>query len=259
MGSNRAAIEVNRGYPARMATITGATGGSWEPALRTTVRNVAAQQQVIQSWGDAMARQRTQWAALAKQVSQVRQQTSQISEAARRASEVSRSISMLQPQLQAWRQHQEQIVRTVRLLQDLPSLRMGFDAPTLDRATELLEELGSSPTPQVPAAMDAAALELPDAVVQEAVEAAEPAVQTMDRATARSLVVAVVATFVFLKVIQWAVEHPDAADEIMTVGTLAWFCASVAANQAGRLWDNIFGARSTDRNTDLNSGPDPDN
>src|SRR6266545_5623433 len=124
MGSNRAAIEVNRGYPARMATITGATGGSWEPALRTTVRNVAAQQQVIQSWGDAMARQRTQWAALAKQVSQVRQQTSQISEAARRASEVSRSISMLQPQLQAWRQHQEQIVRTVRLLQDLPSLRM---------------------------------------------------------------------------------------------------------------------------------------
>jgi hypothetical protein len=101
--------------------------------------------------------------------------------------------------------------------------------------------------------MEAAALEVPDPVVQEAVEAAESAVPDVDPAMARSLVISLIATFAFLKIIQWSIEYPDAAGEILTAGTLACLVAKAAANQAGRLWDTLFEARSTDPDVDPDS------
>jgi len=97
-----------------------------------------------------------------------------------------------------------------------------------------------------------AVLEIPEAVVPEVVEATEYAVRA-DPAKERSLVIAVVATLVFLNIIQWAIEHPEAAGEFLTAGTLAWFFASAAGNQAGRLWDKIFAARSIDPDADPDS------
>ncbi len=223
-----------------MATITGAAGEwSWEPdpALKAALQRLAAQQgqRVMQPWLNAQQRQ---WADVARQTAGYR-------ETMRRASEVGKAISAGQAQFEVWRQHQEQIAQTIRLMQARPSLRMGFSTQTFDRATGLLEQLRSAP-PEVPADMEATALEIPDPVVQEAVEAAEAAVPDMDPALARNLVVALITTFVFLKVLQWAIEHPEAAAEFLTAGTLAWFFASAAGNQAGRLWDKIFAARSPD-------------
>jgi hypothetical protein len=76
--------------------------------------------------------QRQRWAEVARQASG-------FSEATRRASEAARAISAIQPQLDVWRQHQEQIARTIRLMQGQRSLDMGFSDQTLDRATEFLE------------------------------------------------------------------------------------------------------------------------
>jgi hypothetical protein len=232
-----------------MATVTGAPGEwFWEPnpALKAALQRLAAQQgqRVIQPWLNAQQRQ---WSDVARQTAGYR-------ETMRRASEVGKAISASagQAQFEVWRQHQEQIAQTIRLMQARPSLRMGFSTPTFDRATGLLEQLRSAP-PEVPADMEAAALEIPDAVVQEAVKAAEAAVSDVDPALARNLVVALITTFVFLKVLQWAIEHPEAAAELLTAGTLAWFFASAAGNQAGRLWDKIFAARSPDPDADPDS------
>jgi hypothetical protein len=97
------------------------------------------------------------------------------------------------------------------------------------------------------------AVEIPEALVQEVVEATEPAVPRADPAKERSRVVAMVATLVFLKVIQLAIEHPTTAEEILTACTIAWYSASVAAGQAGKLWDKFFAASSTDPEADPGS------
>jgi hypothetical protein len=231
-----------------MATVTGAAGDwPWrpDPALVEALRKLAAQQRAMAPWLDAIAAQRRQWA-------EVMRQSDAFRETIRRASETARAFSALQPQLEVWPEQQDQIAQTIRLMQARPSLRMGFSAPTLDQASELLEQVRSA-LPEAPAGTEAAVPEIPDAVIQEAVEAAESAVSDVDSAVARRLVITVIATLVFLKVIQWSIEHPEATGEILNTGTLAYLVASAAANQAGRLWDTIFGTRSTHPDVDPDS------
>jgi hypothetical protein len=240
-----------------MATITGAAGGwPWEPnpALKAALQGLAAQRQraIIQPWVNAsLAPQRQRWADVARQASG-------LSEAAKRASEVAKAISAGRAQFEVWRQHQEQIAETIRLMQGQRSLQMGFSAQTFDRATELLEQLRSAP-PEATAATEAAVLEIPDAVLEipeavvpEIVEATEPAVRA-DPAKERRIVIAVVATLVFLNIIQWAIEHPETAGELLTAWTLAWCSASAAGGQAGRLWDKFVAAKPTDPDADHDS------
>jgi len=212
------------------------------------LQRLAAQRRAaIQPILDAsLAPQRRRWAELARQISS-------FNEATRTASEAARALSAIQPQLRVWHQHQEQIAETIRLMQVRPHLRMGFSAQTFDRATELVEQQDNA-LQDVPADMDATGVEIPDVVVEipeelvrEVVEATEPAVPHLDPARARSMVVAVVATMVFLKIIQWRIEHPEVAGEIVTVGTLAWYPASIAADQAGNLWDKVFAAKPPDQ------------
>jgi hypothetical protein len=213
---------------------------------RLAAQHRAAIQPILDA---SLAPQRQRWAELARQISS-------LNEATRTASEAARAISSIQPQLQVWHQQQEQIAQTIRLMQARPSLRMGFSAQTFDRATELVEQQDNA-LQDVPADLDATGLEIPDAVVEipeelvrEVVEATEPAAPHSDPARARSMVVAVVATLVFLKIIQWGIEHPEAAGEIVTVGTLAWYPASIAADQAGKLWDKILAAKTPDHAPD---------
>jgi hypothetical protein len=257
--------------------MAGAAGGwSWEPdpALREALRKLAAsyqravqpgldsfatQRRITQRWLDAMAPLQSKWAETARQSAGLR-------ETIERTSQMARSVRALQPQLEAWSQHNKQIAdqvaQTVRMMQAGPSLRAGFSEQTLARASGLLDEIRDLP-PEAPADMETAVLEIPDAVrevpdavVHEAIDAAEPAVSGVDPAKARRIVVTVVATFVFLKVIQWAIEHPDAADQLLTMATLAWWLATAAGNQAGALCDRILAARSTDH--DAHSDPDDD-
>jgi ABC-type transporter Mla subunit MlaD len=108
---------------------------------------------------DAVAAQQRQWAEIARHSDAFR-------EALRRASEVSRAVSAVQPQL-------DQIAETIRLMQAQPSLRMGFSTPMLDQATGVLEQIRNAP-PEAPTDIEVA-VEVPDAAVQEAVEAIEPA------------------------------------------------------------------------------------
>lgn len=262
-----------------MPTIAGGAGGwAWEPdpALREALRKLAAQQRAMQPWLDSLATQRRimqPWidatAPLRSKWAEIARQSAGLRETMERASELARAFQALQPQLeawQAWHQHNkqiaDQIAQTVRLMQARPSLRAGFSEQTLNRATGLLDEVRDV-SPEVPADMETAALEIPDAaleipdaVVQEAVDAAESAVPGIDPAKERKLVVAVIATFVFLRVIQWTIEHPDAADQLVTAATLAGWLANAAGNQAGALWDKIFAARSTDRDAGSNSDGD---
>lgn len=248
-----------------MVTAAASTPG-WEPSpgLRAMLQAIAAQQRAIQPYLHAVASQQRQWAALAQQVSQVADVVRRISEVTKPFSEAA-AISALQLQpgfqaakaisapggvlgaLQAWQQHRDQMFQAVRLLQERPSLRMGFPTPTLNRAAEVLEALHSIPlehlSEHLSADADAVIPELPGVALQEAVDAVEPTTRTMDPATARSWLVVIVATLVFLKVIQWSIEHPEVGDALVTAGTLAWWCAILAGEQAGKLWDKAFGAR----------------
>jgi hypothetical protein len=235
------------------------------PGLWKILQAVTAQQRAVQAYLNAVASQQRQVAALTQQVNQVADAARRISEVPKSISNAAEAISALQRQpglkaakaisaagealaaVQVWRQHHEQMLQTVRLLQERPSFRMGFSAPTLDRAAEVLEELRSIPPEhlpeRLPADTDAVIPELSEAALQEAIDAVEPTTSTMDPATARSWLVAIVATLVFLKVIQWSLEHPEVANTVLTVGTLAWWSATLAGKQAGKLWDKAFGAR----------------
>jgi hypothetical protein len=251
----------------------------WEPppGLWAILQAATAQQRAVQAYLNAIGSQQRQAAALAQRLNQVSDAARRISEVSKPTSNAVEAISALQRQpglnaakaisavgeaAQVWRQHHDQMLQTVRLLQERPSFRMGFSAPTLDRAAEVLEELRSVPpehlSERLPADTDAVIPELSEADLQEAIDAVEPATRTMDPATARSWLVAVVATLVFLKVLQWSLEHPEAADTLLTAGTLAWLCAALAGKQAGKLWDKTFGARPDDPDSqhDPNCGAD---
>ena len=250
-----------------MPTIAGAPGDwSWEPdpVLREALRKLAAShQQAMQPWLDSFATQRQIIQPWLNTLAEIGRQSAAFKQAIGQASEMARTLHAHQPQLEVWRQHNkqlgDQLAQTIRLMQARPSLRAGFSEQTLDRATEVLDEIRHLPA-EVPPDIETAALEIPDTaleipdeVVQEAVDAAESAVPGIDAAKERNLVVAVIATFVFLRVIQWSIEHPDAADQLVTAATLAWWFANAAGSQAGILWDKIFAAKSTDRDAESNS------
>jgi hypothetical protein len=126
---------------------------------------------------------------------------------------------------QIWLMHE-----TIDRVQHERVWQTAFSAQTFSRASELLEQVDLEP------AGDETVPDVPEIVVEEAASAVEPVLAEIDLSVARPVVMAFIGAVVFLEVVQWSVEHPDAAELIGTAVGLAALCAGFAAKVIARIW-----------------------
>jgi hypothetical protein len=207
----------------------------WElPAVQEIVKFVAANRRAIADLVATISSQQRYYAEALEQLRWAGQFAADVaapvSALAEHARDTIDCVNSVLGQTASWQQHNRLMLETVRFLQQEPTWSMGFSARTLNRASELLEQVDRE------GAAETTVPDVPEAVVEEAASAVEPVISEIDWSVPRPVALSFVSTVVFLVVVQWAIEHPDAAEVIGAAVGLAALCAGFATQVTGRLW-----------------------